>query len=189
MLHCKNIFLLFAHFTWAPARRQPAITYQPLSSARREPYSSRCSTWRPEVWTIFENGFFTIWKRFVLFLTFFRAWQLVRLDPKSWFLDLLVATVGFYGSESAPKVVPIRSETVRGPVFRRVGPEVWRILDNFANLQYLDGFFFPWQWRRNKGSSRLKESTGERGFHTVSCRQRCSAIRLMVFQWFRKSCL
>ena len=24
----------------------------------------------------------------------------------------------------------------------------------------------PWQWRRNRGSSRLIESTGERGFHT-----------------------
>ena len=32
------------------------------------------------------------------------------------FLDLLVVTVGFYGSESSPKMVSIRSETFWGPV-------------------------------------------------------------------------
>ena len=39
------------------------------------------------------------------------------MEPLCQILDLLVVTVGFYGSESSPKVVPIRSETFWGPVF------------------------------------------------------------------------
>jgi len=35
-------------------------------------------------------------------------------------LDLLVVTVGFYGSGSSPEMVSIRSETFWGPVFGRV---------------------------------------------------------------------
>ena len=34
--------------------------------------------------------------------------------------DLHVVMVGFYGSESVPKVVSIRSDTFWGPVFGRV---------------------------------------------------------------------
>ena len=36
------------------------------------------------------------------------------------FLDPLVVAAAFYGSETSLKVVSIRAETVRGPVFGRV---------------------------------------------------------------------
>ena len=44
----------------------------------------------------------------------------VRLELFWQILDLLVVTVGFYGSESSPEVVSIRSGTFLGPVLGRV---------------------------------------------------------------------
>mgnify|MGYP006888759373 CR=1 FL=1 len=46
----------------------------------------------------------------------FRGLRLSLLWP---FLDLLVAAARFYGSETVPKMVPIRSETFCTPVFGR----------------------------------------------------------------------
>ena len=49
------------------------------------------------------------------------VWGSYGRSEQLWpFLDPLVVAAGFYGSESSPKVVPIRPETVRGSVFGRV---------------------------------------------------------------------
>ena len=48
---------------------------------------------------------------------------MVRLSQLRPFLDPLVVAVGLYGSEPVSKMVSIRSEIVRGPVFGRVAEE------------------------------------------------------------------
>ena len=104
------------------------------------------------------------------------------------FLDLLVVAVGFYGSESVPKMVSLRSETFWGPVFGRVCPEVRSILQI---LQDLDCFSFssvgfcgaePSEQpaASTRGESRGLKDGSDRGGpeHCSVFRKQCSAFRL-----------